>query len=444
MNTTRMNRPCFSTKMHVFSCCLMLLVHVAIAQVPKPADPQSGPLMITGATIHIGNGQVIENGALGFDAGKVTFVGPGNQIGTNYQDYTTIQASGKHVYPGLILPSCRLGLAEVSALRPTRDYGEVGDMNPNVRALISYNTDSELIATLRYNGILTAQSTPESGTFSGTSSIMNLDGWNWEDAVYKADDGVHLNWPPRHFSGNFFNPGRRENTNYEKTVSEIKTFLADAKSYYETKDPEVVNLKLEALKGVFAGEKKLYIHVNGAKEILESLQTVIGMGIEEPVIVGGADAYYVKDYLVENKIPVLLGDIHRLPVRPEEDVDMPFKLPYLLQKEGILVGLAYRRGLQNSRNLPFYAGTSVAYGMSKEEALAMITLNTAKILGIDATLGSLETGKDANIIVSEGDILDMRSSQVSMAFILGKTINLDGKQQLLYERFKEKYEKQGY
>ncbi len=408
---------------------------------PRPADPQSKPIILTNGIIHVGNGQVINNGAVGFDNGKITFVGQVDNITIDNSAYQTISVSGRHIYPGLILPASRLGLEEVGALRPTRDYGEVGEMNPNVRALISYNTDSELIETLRYNGILTAQATPESGTFSGTSSIMALDGWNWEDAVYKADDGVHLRWPPRFLKGSFFNPERKENKNYDETVTAIDQFLRDAKSYNETGNPNVNNLKLEAMRGLFEGSQSLFIHVNGAKEILESLQLAKETGVKDMVVVGASDAYYVKDYLKDNNIPVLIGDIHRMPFRPEEDVDMPYKLPYLLHKEGILVGLAYQRGLQNSRNLPFYAGTTVAYGMSKEDALSTVTLNTAIILGIEATIGSLEVGKDASIVVSEGDLLDMRSSKVTQAYILGKAIELDGKQQLLYQRFKEKYQK---
>lgn len=415
-----------------------------MAQVPEPVGPQQTPTVITNATIHVGNGQVIENASVAFADGKITYVGDAGSVNIDLAGYNTVDGAGKHIYPGLILPSTRLGLEEVGALRPTRDYAEVGDFNPNTRALVAYNTDSELIATMRFNGILLAQSTPESGVISGTSSIMALEGWNWEDAVYKANDGIHLNWPTRWIQGNFFNPERRKNQNYENIVTQIDEFLRDAKSYTEVGTPETVNLKMEAMKGLFSGGKKLFIHVDNAKEIVESIQKTQGYGIEGIVIVGGSDAWYVKDFLKDNNIPVLLGGVHRLPGRVEEDVDMPYKLPHLLNEAGILVGLAYNEGLQSSRNLPFFAGTAAAYGVDKEEALSMLTLNTAKILGIDAMAGSLETGKDAHIVVSEGDLLDMMTSKVTSAYITGRLVNLDGKQQMLYERFKEKYEEQGY
>ena len=431
-------------KLYFYILIALIFTHLAVAQVPKPAGPQAGPILIFNGTIHVGNGTVINDGAIGFDKGKITFVGDITRLTIDTSSYKLIDIQGKHIYPGLILPTTRLGLEEVSALRPTRDFAEVGSFNPNVRSLTSFNTDSELIATMRYNGILLAQSTPTSGVVSGTSSIMALDGWNWEDAAYSADDGIHLRWPPKFVGGTFFNPEKKANVNYEKVTRSIEDFLADAQSYHQTDDPETVNLKMESMKGIFSGDKTLYVHASAAMEILEALQTIGKYAPRKVVLVGGYDAYYVRDYLKEHEIPVILGNMHRLPSRAEEDIDMPYKLPYLLSSEGILVGLAYNRSLQSSRNLPFHAGTASAYGLSREEALSLVTLNTAKILGIDDKAGSLEVGKDAHIVVSEGDLLDMRTSRVSLAFIMGKTLELEGKQERLYQRFKDKYEKQGY
>jgi len=418
----------------------LVLANIGRAQVPKPAEAQSTPLLITNGTIHIGDGNVVQNGAVAFDNGKITFVGSANSISIDVSGYEAIDLDGKHVYPGLILPSTKLGLEEVSALRHTRDFGEVGTMNPHARSLVAYNTDSELIATMRFNGIVLAQSTPATGIISGTSSIMALDGWNWEDAAYKADDGIHLNWPSM-WSGS--GTGREANKNYQPTVEQVKEFFTDAKSYYQTDKPKSINLKFEATNGLFSGDKKLYIHSDIAKEIVESLQTAKSFGVKGLVLVGANEAYYVKDYLKDNNIPVIVG-LHRTPSRPEEDYDMPYKLPYLLHREGILTGITSRQSLMNARNLPFIAGTAAAYGLDKEAALSMITLNNARILSIDDTTGSLEVGKDANIAVSDGDILDMKSSQIALVYIMGKTIELEGKQQMLYQRFKEKYEKQGF
>jgi len=192
---------------------------------------------------------------------------------------------------------------------------------------------------------------------------------------------------------------------------------------------------------VYNGNKKVFIHANSREQIIESVQTFKRHGITDLVLVGADDAYYAIDFIKENNLPVLLNNLHRVPSRNYEDVDLPYKLPYLLHKEGILVGLTASGSLHSQRNLPFLAGTAVAYGVSKEDALKMISYNTSKILGIDDITGSVEIGKDANIIVSKGDILDMKSSVVEYAFITGRMLNLDGKQQILYDRFKRKYTK---
>ena len=200
-----------------------------------------------------------------------------------------------------------------------------------------------------------------------------------------------------------------------------------------------MNLKMEAMKGLYNGQKKIYIHADGKRQIIESVSMLKRNGINDIVLVGASNAYYVMDFLKDNDIPVLLTKVHRLPGFDEEDVDMPFKLPALLTEKGITVGLIHSGSVQSSRNLAFYAGTALAYGLEKEEALKLVTANPAKILGIDKTTGTLEQGKDANIVVSEGDILDMRTNKLEYAFIQGRKVNLEGKQQLLYERYKEKY-----
>jgi imidazolonepropionase-like amidohydrolase len=183
----------------------------------------------------------------------------------------------------------------------------------------------------------------------------------------------------------------------------------------------------------------MYVHADGKRQIIESVEMLKRNGIQDIVVVGAANAYYVMDFLKDNDIPVLLNKVHRLPEFDEEDVDMPFKLPALLVKKGITVGLIHDGSVQSSRNLAFYAGTAAAYGLEKEEALKLITSNPAKILGIDKTTGTLEQDKDANIVVSEGDLLDMRTNKLEYAFIRGSKVTLEGKQQMLYERYKEKY-----
>ncbi len=426
----------------ILSLLLLLSVGTLQAQNPAPAPAQQKPVALMNGVAHLGNGKVIPNAVVTFRDGKLETVADATAVRLNLDGYEVVNVEGKHVYPGFILPYTNLGLVEVDAVRATVDEAEVGDFNPNVRSLIAYNTDSQIIPTVRSNGILLAQVAPRGGVISGSSSVMSLDAWNWEDAVMKEDDGIWLSWPSVYRrTGWWAEPGPIEkNKQYDASVSEIKSFLGDAKAYAAV-EPKVSNLKLEAMKGLFDGSTRLYIRADNAKEIVESVKTAQQYGIKEIVMVGAEDAWLVKDFLKENNIPVLLSNLHRLPSRPEEDVDMPYKLPRLLTNEGILVGLLYD-DLKSNRNLPFFAGTAAAYGLEKEEALKLITSNTAKIIGIDSFAGTLEQGKDATLFISEGDALDMRTNQVTQAFIQGRQINLHNKQKQLYEKFKNKYESQ--
>jgi imidazolonepropionase-like amidohydrolase len=411
-----------------------------LAQTPTPAQEQQEPIIIRNATIHIGNGTILEQGTIVFEKGKITLIEKNPTI--NLQKAQIIDATGKHVYPGLIVPSTTVGLTEIDAVRATRDFQEVGDFNPHIRSLIAFNTDADMIPTIRYNGVLLVQTTPRGGIISGTSSIMELDGWNWEDAVHKADDGIHLNWIPM-YRYNWREQMLEKNQDRAKKISELETFFAEAISYAQTANPSPINLRFEAMKGLFEGTKNLYIHVEEAKEILESVQFAQRFGVKKIVLVGASEAHRVVDFLKKNNIPVLLNRVHSLPNRADDEIDLPFRMPAILHKAGILVGLNYEGDMEamGSRNLPFTAGTAAAYGLTKEEALMTVTLNTAKILGIDDKVGSLEKGKDATLIICSGDLLDMRGNQVEMAFIRGKEIQLTSKQTELYQRYKKKYGK---
>ena len=434
--------------MKKFLILFLVLLNVKLfAQVPEPVNDQTKPVLIYNAFIHIGDGNTIQNGFVSFDNGKITDVSSEDldlESGT-YNNFLKINANGSHLYPGLILPNSKVGLEDISAVRATVDHTEVGELNSNIRSLIAFNTDSEVISTFRYNGILLSQVVPDGSFVTGNSSIMMMEGWNWEDAAYKIDDGIHVKWPrktypPSRWSGQ---TSFRDNPNYKSSVDMINKFLIDSRSYFNFNGDEnkEVNLKLEAMVDVFNGKKKIYLHVGSREQIIESVQMFQKHGINDLVLVGANDALYAIDFILENDLPVLLNNLHRVPSRNHEDVDLPYKLPYLLQKEGVLVGLTASGSLHSQRNLPFLAGTAAGYGLGKEEALKLITSNNAKILGIDNVTGTIKVGKDANIIISKGDILDMKSSMIEYAFITGRKVNLDGKQQILYDRFKRKYSK---
>ncbi|MDB5156702.1 MAG: amidohydrolase family protein [Mucilaginibacter sp.] len=403
----------------------------------SPAKPQSKPIVITGATIHVGNGRVINNGYIAFDKGKITAIGEG--VIPNSDGADVINATGKQVYPGFICPVTTLGLVEIEeGAKGTVDDEETGDLNPNVRSIVAYNTDSKVIPTVRSNGILLAQPTPNGGTLSGQSSVVQLDAWNWEDAAYKTDIAVHLNWPvirpPRRRAP--VAPDESPDEARLKQFDEINNLFTAAKAYAEAK-PDVVNLRFEALKGLFNGSKKLFINVDGAKEIIEAVSFAGKLGIKA-VIVGGKESYLVTNLLKQNNVPVIIRETQTLPARDEDDVYLPYKLPKILQDAGVEYGLT-GIGFWRQRNLPFEAGQAVGYGLTKEQALSMITINNAKILGIDKTTGTLETGKDANLFISGGDALDMITLNVEQAFIQGRNINLDNLHKQLYKKFSDKY-----
>lgn len=421
---------------------ICFLVTVRAQETIAPAPKQSQPIVITNATVHVGNGQVLNNASIVVTNGKITSVG--NNVSAP-AGAKTVDAKGKHVYPGLILSSSNLGLVEVNAVRATNDVQEIGEMNPNVRSIIAYNTDSRVINTLRPNGVLLASIVPEGGLVSGQSSVVQLDAWNWEDAAVKIDNGIHFNVPlllprPRGFGGG--RAGAAPETDPVKEgldkIDEFKSFLRQAKAYSTVKKPEAVNLKYDAVKGLFDKSKKLFIHASTVKQILVGIDLAKEFDLDA-VIVGGEDSWQVASLLKDANIPVILSQPHSLPILPDDDVDQPYKTPALLQKAGVLFAINDDDGQTRGRNLPFEAGTATAYGLDREQALAAITLNPAKILGVADKTGSIEVGKDANIVISEGDILDMKTNLVTAAFIQGREINLDNKQTQLYNKFKKKY-----
>lgn len=427
---------------YIISVLLLCFYVNGIAQ-QTPAPKQSQIITINGATAHIGNGKIINNSVLIFENGKLTTV-------ANADENTTpkgkvINAKGKHIYPGFIIPNSTLGLGEIGAVRATIDLDEVGEMIPHVRSLIAYNTESKIVESMRPNGVLLAQVTPRGGLISGTSSIVQLDAWNWEDAAVKTDDGIHLNWPNSFKQGRWWlgEPrGFSPNKKYNKQISKIKTFLQEAKTY-GLGPKSSRNLPFEATQGLFNGNKKLYIHANAAREITDAISSMKEIGIQHIVLVGGYQANKVIEILKKYQIPVLVRRTHSIPLSVDDDYDFSYKLPKLLTNAGLLVGLENSGQMErmNSRNLPFYAGQVVGQGLDKEKALQLITSNTAKILGIDNNYGTLEVGKSATLFISEGDALDMRTNKLTHAFIDGREISLKTHQTELYKRYMDKYSK---
>jgi len=424
----------------ILSILIICALSVLVFAQQTPAPPQSKSILILNAKAHLGTGKIIENSAIGFVDGKITLVTDATTNPPNTDEWNkVIDATGKEIYPGFIAPNTQLGLVEINAVRATRDSREVGGFNPNVRAIISYNTDSRVTPTVRTNGVLTAQIVPEGGRISGSSSIVQLDAWNWEDAAYKTDEGIHLNWPSMHTrSGWWAAPGpTKKNDDYSEQTAEIKRHFSEANAYIKS-TPESKNLKFEAMRGLYDGSKKLYVHTNSAKAIIEVIQFAKEADLEV-VIVGGKEAWLVADELVASETPVILSNTQSLPSNVDDDIDQPFKTPNMLHEKGVLFALSME-GAWEQFNLAFQAGQAVSYGLPYEEAIKALTANTAKIMGIDDRIGTLEVGKDATFFICIGDALDMRTNKVEQAFIEGREISLDNKFKRLARKYRSKYE----
>lgn len=424
---------------NIFLTAISFLLALALqAQTQKPKR-----ILLEHGHLHVGNGQVFERALIGIEGDKIILIK--NSLAYTYkkEDWDTIiDLDGQHVYPGFMAPNSTLGLTEIDAVRATRDFNEVGAFNPHVRALIAFNTESKVIATVRANGVLLGQATPRGGQISGTSSIMHLGGWNWEDAVAKADDGIHINWPASMQGGGWWaEPAdKKRNTQYDEQKRTLMQFFEQAKAYAqgenEKRDP-----RFEAMKALFNSDKRLYVHANEIQQLLDVIDFTKQLGIKFPVIVGGYDSYLITQRLRDANIPVMLPRLHSLPENEEDAVDLPYRLPALLQAGGVKFCLQNEGDMEamNARNIPFLAGTAMAYGLTEEEAIRSVSLSSCEITGISQSYGSIEEGKKATLFVSRGNALDMRTNEVTTILMDGVFVSPDNAQTALYRKYARKY-----
>lgn len=429
-----------------------VLVSNLIASDIIPGKPQNKPIALVGGTIHTITSGTIENGVVLFDKGKIVAVGKNVNIP---RDAEVIDITGKHVYPGLINAFTTIGLVEIGAVRATRDVTEVGLVNPNVRAEIAFNPDSEHPPVTRANGITLALVVPTGELIAGQSALMMLDGWTWEEMTLKAPVGLHIYWPRMtQPSGPGFAPARRSpeelRREVEKRLQLIRETFQKARAYKKAKEAEKqqkdipyhdTDLKYEAMIPVLEGKVPVFVHANSSKEILSAIEWAESEGVKI-VIVGGNDSWKVADVLKAKNVPVILTNIHRLPSGRDVEYDEPFTVAYKLYKAGVKFCIGGEGGYYNERNLPYQAATCVAFGLPREEALKTITIYPAEILGVADKVGSIEPGKDATLIVTTGDPLEI-PTQVVYEFIQGKKVDLSNRQTKLYEKYLEKYRRLG-
>ena len=441
------------TRLLLLACALGLAA-VAEASPEIPGAPQVKPIALVGGTIHPVSGPAIENGTILFDGGKIVAVGTDLAIPDKAQ---RIDVSGKHIYPGLIDANSQLGLVEVPSVRGSVDTRETGSINPNVKAEVAVNPDSELIPVGRSGGVLTVLTVPTGGAITGKSACIQLDGWTWEDMCLKSGVGMHITWPRMQPVDAWWveESADEQNRDRDQALKAIREAFADAKVYRQAKEAHAAgkgpqpefDARWEAMIPVLAGEMRVFIDA----EDIQQIQAALAFCQQEklkPVIVGGHDAPACAALLKKLGAPVIVGGVYRLPTRRNEDYDSGYTLPERLRAAGIPyciageLGGASSGGPSNIRNLPYHAGSAVAYGLPADEALKAITLYPAQVLGVADRLGSLEPKKDATLIVTNGDPLDI-ATQVSAAYIEGRQVDLNDRQKRLWEKYKEKYRRQG-
>lgn len=408
-----------------------------------PAAKQSRPVVIDGATVHTVSSATIDRGRMRFEDGRLVAVG-GSEVST--AGAHVVDASGKHVYPGLIAAYSVLGLVEVSAVRSTDDMAEVGGANAaNVRAEVAVNPDSELIPVTRSNGVLLALSAPQAsgeGVISGTSALLQLEGWTWEDMTVRAPVALHVHWPSAFVPAGFPEEMAEAARKAVKTKREALARAFDQGRAYmaDTKRSGAADLRLAAMAPFLRGERPVFFHANDVQSLNDSLDFAQKYGMK-PVLVGAGEAWRLTDRIKAMNVPVIIGGTHNLPLRRFDPVDASYANAAKLKAAGIEFALATPGDgfdTSNLRNLPYQAATAVAYGLSKEDALRAITLAPARILGVADRVGSLDAGKDATFFITDGDPLDARTT-VERAWIGGREIDLSNRQTRLYDKYRQKY-----
>ena len=421
---------------------------VATPNIPPP--PQRQAIVITNATLHTVSGPVIANGRMLIDQGRIVAIGSASEVATP-SGAQVVSMSGKHVYPGLIGANTTLGLVEVESVRGTIDSTETGALNPNSRALVAVNPDSELIPVARANGILAALSVPRgsaTGLIAGTSALLQLDGWTWEEMGLIPEVGLHVALPTMRLNAALFpNLPQARLDDMQRMTSQRLKVLEDgfetANAYAKARANDAntpLDSRWEAMLPVVAGKRPVFIQANELPQIRYALRLADRFGFKL-IIVGGMDAWRIAALLKERQVPVIIGGVYRLPMRRGDDVDAPFRLAALLYEAGVRFCIA-RSGSEfdaaTERNLPFEAATAAAHGLPRDEALKAITLYPAQILGAADRLGSLEPGKLASFFVTNGDPLDIRT-KVERIFIQGREIELSDRQTKLNDKYEQKY-----
>lgn len=422
----------------LISLLVAAAISPAMAHDIVPGAKQTAPVLLTDATIHTATQGVLENADLLMVDGKIAAIGVDLAAPAGAK---VVALNGKHLYPGLIALANQLGLIEIEAVRATDDTAEVTDTNPDIRARIAYNADSEVIPTVRANGFSYSLVYPKGSALMGQSSLMQLDAWTWQDATVADGVGLHVNWPSASTVAGWWSHKKPEEIAKEnaKALQKMKDYFVQAKAYSDAAAAGLnkgVDSRWQAMIPVFKGERPLFVHADDLRQIKQAMDLARQYQLKL-VIVGGRDSWRMADELAAAKVAVVFTAPYGIPERDDEANNTAFQTPALLQKAGVKFALSLD-GYWDTRNVVFGAGQAISYGLTQEQALAAVTINAAQIAGVADKIGSLEVGKAATVVVSDGDIFDYLTHKVSAMWIDGREVTLNDRNKQLHQKYSQK------
>lgn len=424
--------------LHVAALAALTLAGPAVTRV---APLRAETVALTGGTVHPVSGPTIEKATIVVTDGRITTVGAGVSPPSGA---TVIPCEGKHVYPGLIAANTILGLTEVGSVLGTNDQNETGNVNPNIRAEVQVNPESDLLPVTRVNGVTSALSIPRGGAISGTSALIHLDGWTQEDMTVAKPVGLHVNWPNMNVNRAWWETRSEEEQKRarDESIQAIRTAFEDARAYWRARDAEGKtgvprhdrDVKWDAMGRALRGEIPVMFQAAALNQIRAVLRFVDEQRLKKVVLVGGDDAWMVTDELKARDIAVITGEPLSLPNRSYEPYDQGMSLAAKLHAAGVRFCISDGGGSTNARNLGYEAAMAAAFGLPKEEALKSVTLYPAQILGVGDQLGSIEPGKIADLIVTNGDPLEI-TTQVEQVYIGGRAVSMETRQTRLFKKY---------
>ena len=423
-----------------------------LAAAPALAGPEFTPgpankLALAGGTVHAVSAGTLENATVVVDGGRIVAVAAGLKTPA---DATVIDCRGKHVYPGFIAANTQLGLIEIGTIEGSNDTQESGNVNPNIRAEVMFNPDSDLLPVTRLNGVTSALVIPGGGAIHGTSALMHLDGWTQEDMTLRAPVALHVNWPNMLPVHAFFitQSDEEQNKARDAAIAAIRAAFDDAKAYEKARAAEGTagvpvhdaDVKWDAMRRVVRGDIPVFFHADAVSQLRVVVKFIDDQQLKGCVIVGGRDAWMLAGELKSRDIAVIVAGTLATPRRRYESYDAAFTTPAKLAAAGVRFCIADEGGgfsVANARNLPHHAAMAAAFGLSKDEALKSVTLYPAQILGVADRLGSIEVGKIADLQVTDGDPLE-DATHCEQVLIGGRVIPMESRQTRLFHKYDSK------